>query len=347
MLASVASIGWPVLDRIRFGDVFAISPHGVFIAIGFLIGAWLLGRISVRWGVPVDTINGVVFWSLIGAIIGSRLFYVIAHFSDFDNDVGEMLAIWRGGISLLGGIAGAVIINAVRVRGEGYRFFQVADPVAPALALGIAVGRIGDLIIADHLGRPTSWLLAWQYRGGTIAPPFQCVAERCSADLQGDHLEKITRAGAELRGTAGVIASGIGVHQTALYDMLLAGALFLFLWFVMMRRPRREGILTLTFGLWYGLSRLLEDSLRIDKRFFGLTGSQWTALAVASISAGLLIWWALRPDPDAPSGGGPKGSVPDPIATGARTDEVSDVADPPEVVEDTSEEPLSPEPSSG
>lgn len=338
-VASIGSIGWPVLDRIRFGDVFAISPHGIFIAIGFLTGAWLLGRISARWGVPVDTINGVVFWSLIGAIIGSRLFYVIAHFSEFDN-VGQMLAIWRGGISLLGGIAGAVIINAVRVRGEGYRFFQVADPVAPALALGIAVGRIGDLIIADHLGRPTSWLLAWQYRGGTIAPPFRCVAERCAADLQDGHLETITRTGAQLRGTAGVIASGVGVHQTALYDMMLAGALFLFLWFVMMRRPRREGILTLTFGLWYGLSRLLEDSLRIDKRFFGLTGSQWTALTVATISAGLLIWWALRPDPDAPSGGGPKGSVP------AGSEET-----PPDeethVIDDAEGEPVSPEPSSG
>ena len=72
-----------------------------------------------------------------------------------------------------------------------------------------------------------------------------------------------------------------------------------------MRTPRREGILTLTFGLWYGLSRLLEDSLRIDKRFFGLTGSQWTALTVATICAALLVWFALRPDPEAPSGGGP------------------------------------------
>ena len=306
-LATVAAIGWPVLDRIRFGEPFAISPHGVFIAIGFLTGAWLLGRISIRWGVPAEVINGVVFWSLIGAIVGSRLFYVIAHFSEFDN-VGQMLAIWRGGISLLGGIAGAVIINAVRVRHEGYRFFQVADPVAPSLALGIAVGRIGDLMIADHLGKPTSWLLAWQYRGGTIAPPFRCVDELCSADLQADRLESITREGARLVDGAGtLIAQGVGVNQTELYDMLLAGALFLFLWFVMMRRPRREGILTLTFGLWYGLSRLLEDSLRIDKRFFGLTGSQWTALTVATISAGLLIWWAMRPDPDAPSGGGPAG----------------------------------------
>ena len=305
VLPSTLAIGWPVLDRIRFGDSFAISPHGLFIAIGFLVGAWLLGRIAPRWGVSTETVNGVVFWSLIGAIIGSRLFYVIAHFSEFDN-VGQMLAIWRGGISLLGGIAGAVIINTFRVRHEGYRFFQVADPVAPALALGIAVGRIGDLIIGDHIGRPTSWFLAWRYEGGTLAPPFACVNELCQAGLQGGHLQTIDRSGARLLDAKGaVIAAGVGVHQTALYDMIIAAALFLFLWFVMMRKPRREGILTLTFGLWYGIARILEDSLRIDKRFFGLTGSQWTAVAVATASAVVLLWWARHPDPEAPSGGGP------------------------------------------
>ena len=66
-----------------------------------------------------------------------------------------------------------------------------------------------------------------------------------------------------------------------------------------------RGILTLTFGLWYGVSRLAEDSLRIDKRFAGLTGSQWTALTVATVCAAVLVWFARHPDPNAPSGGGP------------------------------------------
>jgi phosphatidylglycerol:prolipoprotein diacylglycerol transferase len=310
MLVLIASIGWPVLDRIRFGDSFAISPHGLFIAIGFMTGAWLLGRIGPRWGVSTETVNGVVFWSLIGAIVGSRLFYVIAHYSEFDN-VGQMLAIWRGGISLLGGIAGAVIINAIRLRHQGIRFFQVADPAAPSLALGIAVGRIGDLIIGDHLGKPTSWLLAWRYEGGTIAPPFSCANEFCTAQLQGGHVETVARQSARLVDGAGnLIAQGVGVHQTALYDMMSAAALFCVLWFVFMRKPRREGILTLTFGLWYGISRIVEDSLRIDKRFFGLTGSQWTALTVAVLCTVVLARWAMRPDPDAPSGGGPPRSDP-------------------------------------
>ena len=290
----VASIGWPVLDRIRIGSTFAISPHGLGIAIGFLIGGWLLGRLAPRRGVSAEHVNAIVFWSLIGAIVGSRLFYVIAHYSEF-RTVGEMFAIWRGGISLLGGIAGAVLVNLPRLRAWGYRFFQVADPTSICLTLGIAIGRIGDLVIGDHLGKPTSWLLAWTYHGGTLAPPFVCRNGLCSAQLQGGHVETIQRTGAQLIDVHGtVIAMGAGVHQTALYDMASAWLLFGLLW-ILSRSPRREGILTLTFGLWYGIARIVEDSLRIDKRFGPFTGSQWTALAVAILSACLLIWWAAHP----------------------------------------------------
>jgi phosphatidylglycerol:prolipoprotein diacylglycerol transferase len=290
--ASLASVGWPVLDRFRVGEL-AISPHGIGIAIGFAAGAWLFTRLAVRRGVPQKLADSVVFWSLIGALVGARVAYVIAHVSEFDGPL-EWLQIWKGGISLLGGIAGATIANAVNIKRQEYRFrfFQVADAVAPGLAMGIAVGRIGDLIIGDHLGKPTSWLLAWTYEGGTLAPPFSCSGGSCTASLQDDFTQTIDRTQAVLREGGEVIARGIGVHQTALYDMLLAGLLFAFLWWFI-RSPRREGVVTLTFGLAYGCVRLLEDSLRIDKRFGPFTGSQWTALTVALVAAGLLIAWAV------------------------------------------------------
>ena len=289
----LAAIGWPVVDR-----VLGISPHGLFIAIGFMVGAWLFTRIAVRRGVPLDAANSIVFWALIGAIVGARVGYVIAHASDFASPV-DWLKIWQGGISLLGGIAGATIANAVNIKRKAYRlrFFQVADAVAPGLALGIAVGRIGDLIIGDHLGKPTSWALAWQFRGGPLAPPFRCAEDLCQATLQDSHVEIIQRSGARLLDAGGtLIAEGVGVHQTALYDMLLAWILFGFLWWFI-GRDRREGVVTLTFGLWYGCMRLLEDSLRVDKRFGPLTGSQWTALTVAILSAALLVWFASRKPP--------------------------------------------------
>ena len=73
MSPSLASVGWPVVDR-----VLGFSPHGVFIAIGFATGAWLFGRLAARRGISVDAVNSIVFWSLIGAIVGARVAYVIA-----------------------------------------------------------------------------------------------------------------------------------------------------------------------------------------------------------------------------------------------------------------------------
>jgi phosphatidylglycerol---prolipoprotein diacylglyceryl transferase len=312
----LGAIGWPVIDRFRFGSLFAISPHGLGIAIGFMIGASVLVRIGPtkivlddgstsagdlerrREEVRAD-LEKMLFWALIGTIVGARLFYVIAHFSEFSGIL-DMLEIWKGGISLLGAIAGAILINLPRMRKLGYGFFRIMDPAVVCLALGIGIGRVGDLIIGDHLGKPTSWLLAWTYQGGTLAPPWVCQQGTCSATLKGGAVETISRAGAELRDASNhVIAQGVGVHQTALYDMMLALVLFAVLW-RMQKKERRLGVLTLTFGLWYGCMRLLEDSLRIDKRFGPFTGSQWTALVVAIVCAATLIMWALRKRPPTP-----------------------------------------------
>jgi phosphatidylglycerol:prolipoprotein diacylglycerol transferase len=294
----LASIGWPVLDRIHlFGD-FAISPHGIGIAVGFLFGAWILQHEGPKRGVSVEHINTMVFWALIGTIIGARLFFVIGHFSEF-NGVADMLALWNGGLTLLGGIAGAILINIPLFRKYHYSFFQVMDGAVIGLAFGIAFGRIGDLIIGDHLGKPTSWLLAFQYEGGNLSG-FTCAEGSCRATLEGGQVLTITHQVARLTSPTGrLLAEGVGVHQTALYDMFFATCLFLVL-YAMSRAPRRLGVLTLVFGAVYGATRVLEDFLRVDKRVFGLTGSQWTGLTVSVICIVTLIAWAVgaRSSPD-------------------------------------------------
>ena len=131
-----------------------------------------------------------------------------------------MLAVWRGGIRLLGGIAGAILINVPRVRRYGYRFFQVMDPAAVALAMGIAIGRIGDLVDrGSPRGKPTSWALAWTYHGGTLAPPWACSGRTlrgrtCSTA----HARScsIGRGATPVRAHGQVLSRGVGVHQTAL-----------------------------------------------------------------------------------------------------------------------------------
>jgi phosphatidylglycerol:prolipoprotein diacylglycerol transferase len=295
----LGAIGWPVLDRIHlFGD-FAVSPHGLGIAIGVLLGAWIWSVEGPKRGVTVEHINTMLFWVIVGAIIGARLFWVIAHWSELDGPLGAF-RVWEGGISLLGGIAGAVIVNIPLMRRYGYSFFQAVDGAVMGLAFGIAFGRIGDLIIGDHLGKPTDFILAWQWSGGTPAG-FSCAANACATTLQGGKELILTGSSATLSAPNGeLLAVGAGVHQTALYDMFFATLLFLTL-YLLSRRPRRQGVLTLTFGAWYGATRVLEDFLRVDKRFFGLTGSQWTGLTVSLLCIGTLIVWALH----ARSGTGP------------------------------------------
>jgi phosphatidylglycerol:prolipoprotein diacylglycerol transferase len=289
---TLAAIGWPVLDRVRLGPL-AISPHGVGIAIGYLLGAWWMLRIGRRRGMSEEHLGTIVVWALVGAIVGARFFYVLGHVSEFDGLV-DMLAVWRGGISLIGGIVGAMIFTYPIMRRFGYRFLQVMDAAAIGLALGIGVGRIGDLIIGDHLGKPTSWALAFRYEGGQLAG-YTCNAGICTTSLAGGQAQTITERGATLIGAdTQVIAQGVGVHQTALYDMFIAIGLFLLLrW--LNREPRREGILIMAFAIWYGTGRIITDFLRVDKTFFELTGSQWTSIAAIVLTIVTLIRYARNP----------------------------------------------------
>lgn len=292
----LAAVGWPVLDRIRLGPL-AISPHGVGIAAGYLAGAWWMLREGPKRGVKQDHIGTILVWALVGAIFGARFFFVIGHLNEFDN-FGEMLAIWRGGISLVGGILGAIIFAYPFMRKFEYRFLQVMDSAAVGLAFGIIIGRIGDLVIGDHLGKPTDFFLGWTYEGGALPGPWvETAAGQWVARLPEGHTQFLSETGATLVGPDGAtLAAGHAIHQTALYDFFIAIALFGFLYWLS-RKPRREGVLIANFAIWYGVGRVLTDFLRIDKTWpLGLTGSQWTSVAAILLSVGLLIRYAVRPE---------------------------------------------------
>ena len=297
MPSLVASIGWEVLDRIRIGDAFAISPHGIGIAVGYLAGSYVFVHEARRRGISEEQSGTLVLRALVGAIIGARFFYVLGYYGEPGLETfADVLAVWRGGISLIGGIFGAIIVAYPAVRRFRLGFLRTMDPAVIGIALGIVIGRIGDLIIGDHLGKPTSWALAFVYKGGNLSG-YSCLEGLCRTTLQaGQKVQEITEGGAVLASAQGQeLARGIGVHQTALYDFFSTMALVLvLLW--LNRRAHRTGTLAVTFGAWYGTVRIVTDFLRVDKQVLGLTGSQWASILVVAVCLGTVLWWAVGAD---------------------------------------------------
>ena len=252
----VAYLRYDPLVRIHLGPL-SISPHGVGIAVGFLLGAYVFLGWCRKAGLTDDQVYSLVNRAAIGSIIGARVAYVINHPGDFNNPL-EIFAVWKGGISLLGGIGGAVLAGVPKMRSEGLSFWKVMDLAVPCVAMGIIVGRIGDLVIADHLGKPTDFFL------GYVCP-------------------------SEVTGSPCLAPIGQAVHQPALYDLFSASLLLIVL-MRLRRTTRYDGFLTLFFGAWYGTGRLMEDFFRIDETHgTGLTGSQWTAVTVLSLCLFCLV----------------------------------------------------------
>lgn len=281
----LAAITWPILERIPIVGDFAISPHGIGVAAGFLLGGWLMTRRARRWGIgqPVEDISEAIStlltWVAVGAIIGARLFYVLNHLSEFSDNPLSALALWRGGLTLLGGITGGVIAGIVVARRNGWHVGMLTDAAAAGLAAGIAVGRLGDLAIGDHIG---------------AAAPNNPLAWRCSGNLWEASTNSFGWVVPQAYPTGGAPVQGcfdVPVIQTALFDSLAAAVTLLVILAVERRmRSRPVGVLTATFVAAYGTGRFTLDFFRGDVRYVGLTASQWTALVAATIA----ITWLLR-----------------------------------------------------
>jgi phosphatidylglycerol:prolipoprotein diacylglycerol transferase len=141
-----------------------ITWHGLFTALGVVVGVLMAAFLARRAGMDDDTIYNVALFLVVGGIVGARALYVLEHLSDFEDDLLEVFAIQTGGISiygaLIGGALGAVAYAAWR---RLPRWGMMADIAAIGAILGMAVGRIGCLINGDIFGRTTDWSIGVVY----------------------------------------------------------------------------------------------------------------------------------------------------------------------------------------
>ena len=298
-------LAWEILPRIEIGPL-SVSPHGIGIAVGFLLGAQLMVRRAKRFGGPDEgDIWNCLFYALIGSMVGARVGYVLGHLSevtDGGDDILGIFKVWEGGISLIGGITGAVLFALPYMIRKRMGFWRTMDLAAPGLALGIVIGRIGDMVIGDHLGEPTNFALGW----------------RCLGEVGGEAPLEAARYQALLDQGAppSLGCYDLTLHQTALYDfgstLLLLGVLL-----YLGRKVRNPGFMILVFTIWYSAMRVITDFLRVDRRYLGLTGSQLMTLAVGLACVYLLARYRGAPPgfarPPSPPPDEPPAPVPAPV----------------------------------
>ncbi|MBN1840990.1 MAG: prolipoprotein diacylglyceryl transferase [Deltaproteobacteria bacterium] len=236
---------------------FALHTYGVFVAMAFLSAIGLALKEARRVGEDADQILDLCFYILIAAIAGSRILYVMIEWPTFANDPVEIVRIWHGGLIFYGGFFGAVMTALLYVRKKGLPVWKTADIIAPSIAFGQFVGRLGCFSAGCCYGKPSS--LAW-------AVTFT-------------HPESLAPI-------------GIALHPTQLYSSL-NGLVIFGLLTGLTRVKRFQGQIFWTYVLLYSVTRSIIEFFRGDDRGILLGGmvsiSQLIGVITAAIAVAMII----------------------------------------------------------
>lgn len=151
--------------------VFGFPVHffGLMIAIGILAGIYVAYLEVKRKKLDVDKSFDIAIYSIIAAIVGARLFFILFYDLSYylENPI-EIIKIYEGGLSIHGGLISAFLAAFFYIRKNKLNFFQYADAMAPGIILGQAIGRIGCDVFGKVMASPLPWGI--QYQGQLVHP---------------------------------------------------------------------------------------------------------------------------------------------------------------------------------
>ncbi|MGE5454889.1 MAG: prolipoprotein diacylglyceryl transferase [Methylocystaceae bacterium] len=150
---------------------FAVYKFGLTMALGILVGLWVINKEAYRTGQDQDKIFNLVILVVLGGLLGARLFYIFAYTPGYYlQHPLEMLKIYEGGLSIHGGIIGAMLAGWWYARRCRLNFWLMADMLVLGAILGQAIARIG----CDVFGVPMAASWPWGVMvGGSLLHPVQ------------------------------------------------------------------------------------------------------------------------------------------------------------------------------
>ncbi|MFR5782084.1 MAG: prolipoprotein diacylglyceryl transferase [Oscillospiraceae bacterium] len=250
-----AAISFPMLGDLTldFPASFTLFGHefylyGVVMAIAFIAAVFYASKRAPRMGIKGDDIFGLVLWVLPIAIVGCRVYYVIAEWDRYKDNLLDIFKIWEGGIAMYGGTIAGVLTVIVWSRAKKIPFAATLDAASSGLILGQVIGRWANFVNREAFGGETDIFC----RMGLTTPD----------------------------GTT------YYVHPTFLYESLwnLVGFIIIDRWWLRKGHRKYDGQVFLFYVFWYGAGRSWIEGLRTDSLYIPGTNIR-TSQLVAALSA--------------------------------------------------------------
>ena len=136
---------------------FTVYSYGVMLTVAVLVCSFLIGKEAKVRGLPPEKMLDLVFWVVVGGIIGARLFYILLNAGFYWDNPLEMLMLWHGGLAFQGGLIVGFLSGCYFIRKNSLPFLPTLDLLAPYVALGHAIGRLGCFLNGCCYGKEVAW----------------------------------------------------------------------------------------------------------------------------------------------------------------------------------------------
>lgn len=160
-------INWNFDPEIFSIGIFSIRYYGLIYVLGFIIAFLYLNnaRKKQKLELSKEQIYDLIFYLIIGVILGSRIFEVLFwQPSYYFSNPSQIIAIWEGGMSFHGGLVGAVIAAYLFCKRNKFSLIKLADLTIIPATLALSLGRIGNLLNSELYGTITNvnWCFNFQ-----------------------------------------------------------------------------------------------------------------------------------------------------------------------------------------
>ncbi|MGI6540132.1 MAG: prolipoprotein diacylglyceryl transferase [Bacillota bacterium] len=149
---------------------FPVYSWGTCLAVAFVVSALYAIWQGKKKEIDLDDIIDLALYACIASILGARIFYVLLNITSYLDNLVSILWMRDGGLSFFGGLAGGVLAGVLLAKKREIPLGKLADVVAPAIAIGYAIGRLGCLLNGCCYGK-VAVDLPWALACGTDGAP--------------------------------------------------------------------------------------------------------------------------------------------------------------------------------